>query len=222
LNNEYFSKKNIRINIRILPTLFVSIPCNKTKNSSLLKEEKFVSIPRNKNKFPSPPLKDHGRKNDLIRSIVKCVVHLLSEGVPTAFAGIHVFTRVYVRTTRVYHLLCCCCSSSCSSCCSCGHINQNTAFLSNFTMLSAYYCIQPCPAALRALARQPCPAALPGSLARQPCPAALPGSLARQPCPAALPGSLARQPCPAALPGRLARQPCPAALPGSLARQPCP
>jgi hypothetical protein len=127
-------------------------------------------------------------------------------------------------------------------------LGQNTALLSNFTMLSAYCTIarQPCPAALPgSLARQPCPAALPGSLARQLCPAALPGSqipntaqntallstftmlsayctiactLAMQPCPAAFPGSLTRQPCPAALPGSLARQPCPAALPGSLAR----
>jgi hypothetical protein len=32
------------------------------------------------------------------------------------------FTRVYVRTTRVYHLLCCCCC-----CCSCWDISQNTA-----------------------------------------------------------------------------------------------
>jgi hypothetical protein len=114
------------------------------------------------------------------------------------------------------------------SCSSCGHVNQNAALFSNFTMLSAYCTIAlPC----RSLARQPCPAALPCSLALQPCPAALPGSLARQPCPAALPGSLARQPCPAALqrqpcrtalPCSFARQPCPAALPGSLARQPCP
>jgi hypothetical protein len=57
---------------------------------------------------------------------------------------------------------------------------KNTAFSTNFTMLSAYC----------SLARQPCPAALPGSLARQPCPAALPGSLARQPCQTALPRSL--------------------------------
>jgi hypothetical protein len=34
------------------------------------------------------------------------------------------FTRVYVRTTRVYYLLCCCC---CSSCCSSWDISQNTA-----------------------------------------------------------------------------------------------
>jgi hypothetical protein len=107
-------------------------------------------------------------------------------------------------------------------------IAQNTALLSNFTMLSAYctiaftYARLPCPTALPdRLARPPCPAALPGSLARQPCPAALPGSLAWQPCPAALPSSLARQPCPAALPCSLALQPCQAAMPGSLARQPC-
>jgi hypothetical protein len=115
---------------------------------------------------------------------------------------------------------------------------QNTALLSNFTMLLAYCTIacslamqpcpgsfarQPCPASLpSSLARQPCTVALHGSLARQPCPAALTGSLARQPCPAALTSSLARQPCPAALPGSLARQPCPPALPASLARQPCP
>jgi hypothetical protein len=36
-----------------------------------------------------------------------------------------VFTRVYVRTTRVYYLLCCCCSSSSS--CSSWDISQNTA-----------------------------------------------------------------------------------------------
>jgi hypothetical protein len=99
-------------------------------------------------------------------------------------------------------------------------IAQNTALLSNFTMLPAYCTIA------YTFARQSCPAALPGSLARQPCPAALPGSLARQPCPAALPGSLVLQPCPAALPGSLARQPCPAALtaslPSSFAWQPCP
>jgi hypothetical protein len=88
---------------------------------------------------------------------------------------------------------------------------QNTAFSTNFTMLSAYCTI----------ARQPCPAALPGSLARQPCPAALPGSLAWQSCPAVLPGSLARQSCLAVLPGSLAWQSCPAVLPGSFARQPC-
>jgi hypothetical protein len=128
------------------------------------------------------------------------------------------YPRWYVCTTRVYVLLCCSCCS-----CSCGHITQNTAFLSNFTMLSAYYTIactlamQPCPAALPvSLARQPCPVALPGSLAWQPCPAALPGSLARQPCPAALTGSLVRQPC-----RQPCQQPCPAALPGSLVRQPC-
>jgi hypothetical protein len=91
------------------------------------------------------------------------------------------------------------------SSCSCGHINQNAALFSNFTMLSAY-CIAALPGSLA-----------PGSLARQPCPAALPGSLARQLCPAALPDSLARQPCPAALPGSLTRQPCPATLPGSFA-----
>jgi hypothetical protein len=68
-------------------------------------------------------------------------------------------------------------------------IAQNTALLSNFTMLSAY-CTIAC-----TFARQPCPAALPGSLARQTCPAALHGSL----CLAALPGSLACQPCPPAL-----------------------
>jgi hypothetical protein len=34
-----------------------------------------------------------------------------------------IFTRVYVRTTRVYHLLCCCWSCSCSS----WDISQNTA-----------------------------------------------------------------------------------------------
>jgi hypothetical protein len=78
-------------------------------------------------------------------------------------------------------------------------IAQNTALLSNFTMLSAY-CTIAC-----TFAWQQWPAALPGSLARQPCPAALPGSLARQPCPAAMHGSLARQPCPAALLGSLAR-----------------
>jgi hypothetical protein len=93
------------------------------------------------------------------------------------------FTRVYVRTTRVYYLLCCCCSS-----CSCGHINQNTALLSNFTMLSAF-CTTACSLARQPFPRQPCPAALPGSLARQPCPAALPGSFARQACSAALHGS---------------------------------
>jgi hypothetical protein len=84
------------------------------------------------------------------------------------------------RETRVSVLLCCC------SCCSWGrHINQNTALLYNFTMLSAY-CTQGviAPYALHAaLPGSPCPAAL----ARQP----LPGSLARQP----LPGSLAQQPC---------------------------
>jgi hypothetical protein len=77
-------------------------------------------------------------------------------------------------------------------------IAQNTALLSNFTMLSAY-CTIAC-----TFARQPCPAALPGSLARQPCPAALPGRLARQPCTVAF----AWQPCPVALPASLARQPC--------------
>jgi hypothetical protein len=90
-------------------------------------------------------------------------------------------------------------------------IAQNTVFLSNFTMLSAY-CTITC-----TFARQPCPTALPGSLARQPYPAVLPGSLARQPCPAVLPGSLVRQPCPAALPGSIALQTCPADLPGSIA-----
>jgi hypothetical protein len=65
-----------------------------------------------------------------------------------------------------------------SSCSSCGHINQNTALLSNFTMLSAY-CTISC-----TFAPQPCLATLPG-------PAAFPGSFARQPCSAALPGSFA-------------------------------
>jgi hypothetical protein len=115
-------------------------------------------------------------------------------------AAAALFTRVlYVCIQRgpdlsfTFCVCCCCCSSSSSSSSWGGHINQNTALLSNFTMLSAY-CTIACSSA-----RQPCPAALPGSPARQPCPAALPGSLARQPCPAALPGSLARQPCPAAL-----------------------
>jgi hypothetical protein len=85
--------------------------------------------------------------------------------------------------------LLCCCFSSCSSC---WDISQNTAFSTNFTMLSAAQHIVPLHAFN--LAR-------PGSFARQPCPAALSGSLARQPCPAALPGSLAQQTCPAALPG---------------------
>jgi hypothetical protein len=86
-------------------------------------------------------------------------------------------------------------------------IAQNTALLSNFTMLSTY-CTIAC-----TLAMQFCPAAFPGSLAR---PAVLPRSLTRQPCPA---GSLAPQPYTAALPGR---QSFPAALPRSLAPQPCP
>jgi hypothetical protein len=44
---------------------------------------------------------------------------------------------------------------------------QNTALLSNFTMLSAY-CMQPCPVALPAsLARKPYPPALPASLAEK-------------------------------------------------------
>jgi hypothetical protein len=41
---------------------------------------------------------------------------------------------------------------------------SNTAFLANFTMLSAF-CTITC-----SLARQPCVAALPGNRARQPCP----------------------------------------------------
>jgi hypothetical protein len=104
-------------------------------------------------------------------------------------------------------------------------ISQNTALLSNSTMLSAYCMIivcsmQLCPAALPgSFARKLCLAALPDSFARQLYPAALPGSFARQLCLAALPGSFARQLCPAALPGSFARQPCPSALPGSLARQ---
>jgi hypothetical protein len=69
------------------------------------------------------------------------------------------YPRWYVCTTRVYVLLCCSCCS-----CSCGHITQNTALLSNFTMLSAY-CTIAC-----TLAMQPCLAALP----RQPCPAVRP------------------------------------------------
>jgi hypothetical protein len=89
------------------------------------------------------------------------------------------YPRWYVCTTRVYVLLCCCCCCSCS----CGHITQNTALLSNFTMLSAY-CTVAC-----TLARQPCMAALP--LAALP-PAALPPAAlppAAPPCLAALPGS---------------------------------
>jgi hypothetical protein len=67
------------------------------------------------------------------------------------------YPRWYVCTTRVYVLLCCCCCC----CCSCwnGHINQNTALLSNFTMLSAYFCT-----IVYSLACQPC-ARLLGSLA---------------------------------------------------------
>jgi hypothetical protein len=68
-------------------------------------------------------------------------------------------------------------------------IAQDTAILSNFTMLLAY-CTIAC-----TFARQPCPAALPGSLAWQTWPADLPVRLARQPCPPALPSNLARQPC---------------------------
>jgi hypothetical protein len=63
------------------------------------------------------------------------------------------YPRWYVCTTRVYVLLCCCSSWH-------GHINQNTALLSNFTMLSAYFCT-----IAYSLARQPC-ARLPGSLVR--------------------------------------------------------
>jgi hypothetical protein len=51
---------------------------------------------------------------------------------------------------------------------------QNTALLSNFTMLLAY-CTIAC-----TLAMQPCLTALPDSLARQSCPAVLPGSLAEK------------------------------------------
>jgi hypothetical protein len=124
---------------------------------------------------------------------------------------IRFYPRWLVRTYNAgLSLLCSCCS-----CCSCGHINQNTAFSTNFTMLSVYWpgsLARPCPAALPGLARQPCPAAFPGSLVRQPCPATLPGSLARQPCPTALPGSISRQHCTAALPGSIARQHCPAAI----------
>jgi hypothetical protein len=75
------------------------------------------------------------------------------------------YPRWYICTTRVYVLLCCSCS------CWHGHINQNTALLTNFTMLSAYFCtiaysLAPAfLAALRTLARQPC-SRLPGSLAR--------------------------------------------------------
>jgi hypothetical protein len=97
------------------------------------------------------------------------------------FVQVICYPRWYLCTARVYVLLSCCS-------CSCGHITQNTALLSNFTMLSAYY-TNAC-----TLAMQPCPSALPGSLAQQPCSAALPGSLAWRLCPAALPGSLVRQP----------------------------
>jgi hypothetical protein len=120
--------------------------------------------------------------------------------------GHHIFTRVaLVRTYNAGLSFCCCC-------CSCRPINQNTALLFNFTMLSAYCTI----------ALHPCHAPLPGSHSRQPFPAALRGSHSWQPCPAAIPGSLARQPFPAALPGNLVRLLCLAALPCSLARQPCP
>jgi hypothetical protein len=101
-------------------------------------------------------------------------------------------------------LLCCCCSC-CSSSSSSWNITQNTALLSNFTMLSAY-CTMACTLAL--LYRPQAGDILPNSLTRKPCPAALPGSLSRQPCLAALPCSLARQSFPAALiawqPGSLA------------------
>jgi hypothetical protein len=111
-------------------------------------------------------------------------------------------------------------------------IAQNTALLSNFTMLSAYCSI----ACTLAMHMQPCHAALPGNLARQPCPEALPGRLARQDCLAGLPGRLARQPCPAAKyqiqlkilhycpisPCFQHIAPLHAPLPFSLARQPCP
>jgi hypothetical protein len=71
--------------------------------------------------------------------------------------------------------LLCCSSSSFSSCCTSLDISQNTAFSTNFTMLSAAQHIVPLHAC--SLARQPCPAALPGSLA---CLAALHGSLTQQ------------------------------------------
>jgi hypothetical protein len=101
---------------------------------------------------------------------------------------VYCYPRWYVCTTRVYVLLCCCC---CCCCCWHGHINQNTALLSNFThafSILLHHYIQPCLAALRVLARQPC-ARLPGSLACA-CPAAF-CALAWQPF-ARLPGSLAR------------------------------
>jgi hypothetical protein len=62
---------------------------------------------------------------------------------------------------RAYILLCCC---SCWD-----EFAQNTVFLTNLTMLSAYCTIG-------------IASPLPGSLARQPCSSALLVSLARQPC----------------------------------------
>jgi hypothetical protein len=61
---------------------------------------------------------------------------------------------------RYYFVLLCCC-------CSWGEFAQNTAFLTNFTMLSSFSILDHC-----------ITLALPGSLARQPCPATLQGSLA--------------------------------------------
>jgi hypothetical protein len=80
---------------------------------------------------------------------------------------LHFYPRWYVRTTRRGSRFCFVLVLVLAD----KLLNQNTALLSNFTMLSAYYTI--------CIARQLGPAALPGSLARQPCPVALPGSLVR-------------------------------------------
>jgi hypothetical protein len=50
------------------------------------------------------------------------------------------FTRVYIRTTRVYHLLCCCCC-----CCSCWDISQNTAVYTKLVSFHHAFSILPGP-----------------------------------------------------------------------------
>jgi hypothetical protein len=74
------------------------------------------------------------------------------------FPGLDHFDKyVYPRCHFVQRGLLCCCCCSCYFCSCWGEFAQNTAFLTNFTRLSAY-CIT--------LAWQPCLAALPGSLFR--------------------------------------------------------
>jgi hypothetical protein len=88
----------------------------------------------------SPQMFWNSRAYDVLLLFCKLILTQLGNRSDHSYAlgrAENLFTRVYVRATRVYHLLCCCCSS-----CSSWDISQNTAvYVYNISPISP--CFQP-------------------------------------------------------------------------------